>query len=56
MKYTIQYRNQFGIYLNYQTQNNKTSAHRTAQQRTLSTGKVHRIIDEDGDLVDLYHP
>ena len=53
-KFVIQYRDQFGNYRNYQTQHGRTSAYRTAETRARQTGKVYRIIDEDGDLVDLF--
>jgi|TARA_R100000805_G_C3605875_1_gene106309 hypothetical protein len=56
MKYVIQWRDQFFRYHNYQTQHGRTSAYKTAETRTRQTGKVHRIIDGDGNLVDLFHP
>lgn len=56
IKYVIQWRDQFGNYHNYQTQYGKTSAYRTAEQRSRNTDKVYRIIDGDGKLVDLFFP
>jgi len=56
MKYTIQWRDIFGFYHDYQTQSSRSGAYRTAQHRCQSTGKTHRIIDEDGSLVDLIQP
>ena len=55
-KYIIQWRDQFGKYHNYQTQYGRTSAYRTAEQRARNTDKVYRIVDGDGNLVDLFYP
>ena len=55
-KYRIQVRNQFGGWQQYQTVHHLPSASRSAQRRAEQTGKQHRIIDEDGDLVDLLYP
>ena len=55
-KYVIQWRDQFGNYRNYQTQHGRTSAYRTAETKARQTGKVYRIVDGDGNLVDLFHP
>ena len=55
-KYVIQYRDQFGNYKNYQTQNGRTSAYRTAETKARQTGKVYRIVDGEGNLVDLIYP
>lgn len=56
MKFIIQWRDQFGRYHNFQTQHGRTSAYRTAETRSHQTKKVHRIIDEEGHLVDLFYP
>ena len=55
-KYVIQLRNQFGQYQNYQTQYGRTSAYKTAETKAKQTGKVYRIVDGDGNLVDLFYP
>ena len=55
-KYRIQVRNQFGGWQQYQTVHHLPSASRSAQKRAEQTGKQHRIIDEDGNLVDLLYP
>ena len=55
-KYRIQVRNQFGGWQQYQTIHHLPSASRSAQRRAEQTGKQHRIIDEDGNLVDLLYP
>ena len=55
-KYRVQVRNQFGGWQQYQTVHHLPSASRSAQRRAEQTGKQHRIIDEDGNLVDLLYP
>ena len=55
-KYCIQVRNQFGGWQQYQMVHHLPSASRSAQRRAEQTGKQHRIIDEDGNLVDLLYP
>ena len=55
-KYRIQVRNQFGGWQQYQTVHNLPSASRSAQRRAEQTGKQHRIIDEDCNLLDLLYP
>ena len=55
-KYVIQWRDQFGNYSNYQTQHGRTSAYRTAETKARQTGKVYRIVDGEGNLVDLFYP
>ena len=53
MKVHIQVQNQFGSWQHYQTMNHAPSTLRTAQNRAKSTGKRHRLVDEDGRLLDL---
>ena len=55
-KYVIQWRDQFGNYRNYQTQHGRTSAYKTAETKSRQTGKVYRIVDEEGNLMDLFYP
>jgi len=55
-KYKIQVRNQFGGWQHYQTIHHLPSASRTAQSKASQSGKKYRIIDEDGNLVDLLYP
>ena len=54
--FTNQDARQFGNYRNYQTQHGRTSAYRTAETKARQTGKVYRIVDGDGNLVDLFYP
>ena len=56
MKYFIQYQDQFGNWRSYQTKHNLGDASRTIQRRAESTGKRYRIVDQDGNLLDLVTP
>jgi hypothetical protein len=47
---------QLGNFMTYQTQHGRTSAYRTAETKARQTGKVYRIVDGDGNLVDLFYP
>ena len=55
-KYKIQVRNQFGGWQQYQTVHHLPSASRTAQTKATQSGKQYRIVDEDGNLMDLFYP
>ena len=55
-EYHIHVRNQFGGWQPSQTILYLSSASRSAQRREEQTGKQHRIIDEDGNLLDLLYP
>ena len=55
-KYKIQVRNQFGGWQQYQTVYHLPSASRTAQTKATQSGKQYRIVDEDGNLMDLFYP
>tara|TARA_B100001057_G_scaffold154542_1_gene154713 strand:- start:463 stop:681 length:219 start_codon:yes stop_codon:yes gene_type:complete len=55
-KYKIQVRNQFGGWQQYQTVHHLPSASRTAQSKASQSGKQYRIVDEDGNLMDLFYP
>ena len=56
MKVFIQYQDQFGRWRPYQTKHNERDAYRTAESRARSTGKMYRLVDENGNLLDLLHP
>ena len=56
MKFVIQYQDIFFKWHNYQTQHGQSSAYKTAETRAKQTGKKHRIVDGDGNLVDLFFP
>lgn len=52
----IEAQNQFGRWQHVQTKHNEADAFRTAQQRARSTGKRHRLVDDDGRLLDVVEP
>ena len=52
----IEWQDQFGRWQHFQTKHNEADAFRTAQSRARSTGKRHRLVDEDGRLLDVLEP
>ena len=56
MKVNIEYQDQFFRWHHYQTMHHVPSAARTAMNRANSTGKRHRLVDEDGGLLDVFDP
>ena len=56
MTINIEYQDQFCHWQHYQTKQNQADAYRVAQRRAESTGKRHRLVDEDGRLRDLIDP
>ena len=56
MKVHIEYQNQWGQWLHLQTKHNEADAFRVASRRAQSTGKRHRLISDDGALLDLIDP
>ena len=52
----IQWQDQFGHWQHFQEKHNQGDAFRTAQVRARSTGKRHRLVDEQGRLLDLLEP
>ena len=52
----IQWQDQFGHWKHYTMSHHPPSAYRTAKNRAENTGLRHRLIDEDGTLVDLVEP
>jgi len=52
----IQWQDQFGCWQRYSEKHNQADAFRTAQSRARSTGKRHRLVAEDGSLIDLLEP
>lgn len=55
MRVHIEWEDQFGYFHHYQTQNHLPSARRTAENRARSTGKRHKITDDNGVLLDLFN-
>ena len=56
MRVLIQWQDQFGKWQHYQTLNHQGNAYRTAQLRARSTGKRHRLVDDQVHLLDLVDP
>ncbi len=56
MTINIEYQDQFGRWRHYQTQHHQPSAYRTAQSRARTTGKRHRLVDDNGRLLDIVEP
>ena len=52
----IYYQDQFGKWHHIQTKHNQADAYRVASRRAQSTGKRHKITDENGNLLDLLDP
>ena len=55
-KFIIQYRDQFGGWKQYTTKHNERDAYRVASRRAKQYDNQHRIIAEDGRLIDLIYP
>ena len=53
MTINIEYQDQFGYWKHFQTKQNQADAYRVAQRSAESTGKRHRLVDDDGRLIDL---
>ena len=56
MKFVLQYQDQFGKWHRYQEKHNEGDAYRTAKARAAATGKRFRIVDGNGNLIDLVTP
>ena len=56
MKFVLQYQDPFGKWHRYQEKHNEANAYRTAKARPKATGKRFRIVDGNGNLVDLVSP
>ena len=55
-KIDIQYQDQFDKWRHLQTKYNEGDAYRSAANRARATGKRHRLVDQDGTLLDLIDP
>ena len=53
MKISIQWQDQFGHWKHYQMMHHFPGAYRTAKHRAKHTEKRHRLVNEDGTLLDL---
>ena len=56
MKIFIQYQDSWGYWKQYTTKHHQADAFRVASNRARSTGKRHRLIDAQGNLLDLVDP
>ena len=56
MKIHIQYQNQFGNWLHYTTKHNEADAFRVGVRRASAIKKRHRLVDDDGNLLDIITP
>ena len=56
MKIHIQYQNQFGNWLPYTTKHNEADAYRVGVRRASAVKKRHRLVDNDGNLLDIINP
>jgi hypothetical protein len=55
-KILIQYQDQVGAWKHYTTKHHQGDAYRTAVNHAKSTGKRHRLVCENGKLLDLIDP
>ena len=56
MRVEIEYQDQFGHWSQYTTKQNERDTFRVASNRASSTGKRHRLVSYDGQLLDLVEP
>ena len=56
MKIHIEYQNQFGYWLHYTTKHNEADAFRVGVSRASAIKKRHRLVDDDGHLLDIISP
>jgi hypothetical protein len=56
MKIDIEWQDQFGRWKHYQTKQNQADAYRVASRRASSTGKRQRLVDCNGNLIDILNP
>ena len=56
MRVEIEFLDQFHRWHHYVTKHNERDAYRVAKSRASSTGKRHRLISGNGDLLDLVDP
>ena len=55
MKFVL-HQDQFGKWYRYQEKHDEGDAYRTAKSRAATTGKRFRIVDDNGNLIDLVAP
>ena len=52
----IEWQNNVGRWQYFQTRANEADAYRSARNRARSTRQRHRLVDEDGRLLDMIEP
>ena len=52
----IQYQDQSGKWQHFLSMHNETYAYKTAKPRAKNTGKRHRLVSAEGQLLDLIDP
>ncbi|MDI9405874.1 MAG: hypothetical protein QM522_04120 [Chitinophagaceae bacterium] len=52
----IEWQNNVGRWQYFQTRANEADAYRSARNRARSTRQRHRLVDEDGRLLDVIEP
>ena len=55
-KFHIQWQDQFGKWKHYTTKHNEADTFRVMKRRVEATGKRHRMIDDNGNLLDFISP
>ena len=56
MRVEIEYQDQFGHWSQYTSKQNEWDAYRVASNRAASTGKRHRLVSDEDQLIDLVEP
>jgi hypothetical protein len=56
MNISIEWQDQHGNWHHYQSKHNQADAYRVAQRRAESTKKRHRLVDDNGNLMDILNP
>jgi hypothetical protein len=56
MRVEIEYPDQFDSWKHFQTKHYEADAFRVASNRASSTGNRHRLVSDDGHLLDLVDP
>ena len=56
MKFVLQYQDRFDNWHRYQEKRNEGDAYRTAKSRAATTGMRFRLVDDNGNLIDLVTP
>ena len=55
-KFHIEWQDQFGHWKHYQPKHNEADTFRVMKRRAAATGKRHRMIDDNGNRLDLVSP